>query len=228
VSIACANRRRKEVVPDERKQRFIQTQRMPHAALWRRVLAEKRGEAVAARLVTRVQTRYQELYTARPRLARRALRFHLERSILPGLAIYRALLEENDDRQTALSQMESLMTPSLAGLRWLMPHLGRLPDPFAVFRRVVPWVVRIGFPAEGWSIEIVEDSEDCYAYDINRCFYLDTLTSHGAPELTSVYCAGDDTLFALLPPSITWERTMTLGRGHDRCNFRWCRAAPAR
>jgi hypothetical protein len=202
--------------------------RMPHTALWRRALTEKRGEAEAARLLARAQTRYDELYAERPRPPSRALRFHIERSILPGLALYEALLEEGDDRQAALAEMESLMTPSLAGLRWLMPILGRLPDPFATFRRIVPPVVRFGFPPEGWAIEPVEDSQDCIAFDIHRCVYLDTLTSYGAPELTPVYCGGDDTLFEALPPSITWERTMTLGRGDDRCDFRWCRGTPDR
>jgi hypothetical protein len=202
--------------------------RMPHAALWRRVLAEKRGDAEAARLLARVQTRYDELYAERPHPPSRALRFHIERSILPGVALYRTLLEESDDRDTVLSEMESLMAPSLAGLRWLLPLLGRLPDPFAVFRRIVPPVVRFGFPPEGWGIEPVEDSEDCIAFDIRRCIYLETLTSYGAPELTPLYCAGDDTLFEALPPSITWERTMTLGRGDDHWDFRWCRGASKR
>jgi hypothetical protein len=201
---------------------------MPHAALWRRVLAETRGEAEADRLIARAQARYDTLCAGRPRPANRALRFHVERSILPGLALYQTLLEEGDDRQAALAEMESLLTPSLAGLRWLMPLLGGLPDPFAVFRRIVPPVVRLGFPPEGWEIEPVEDSGDCIAFDIRRCIYLDTLASYGAPELTAVYCAGDDNVFEMLPSSITWERTMTMGRGHDHCNFRWCRSAPDR
>jgi len=122
--------------------------------------------------------------------------------------------------------MESVMAPSLAELRWLLPLLDRLPDPFGAFRRIVPLVVRFGFPPEGWGIEAVEDSEDCHAYNIHRCIYLDTLTSYGASELTPVYCGGDDTVFAALPPSITWERTMTMGRGDDHCDFRWCRGTP--
>jgi hypothetical protein len=200
--------------------------RMPSLALWQRALAEDRGDAEAARLIARAQTHYDELYAGRPRLANRALRLHLERSILPGLAMYRTLLEESADQERALAEMESLMTSSWAGLRRLMPLLGRLPEPFAFFRPTVRWVVRLGFPAEGWGYEPVEDSDDCFAYDIRRCFYLDTLESYGAAELTQVYCGEDDTVFGALPPCITWERTMTLGRGHDRCNFRWCRAQP--
>lgn len=206
--------------------RLLARRRMPHAALFRHVLTKRRGDAEGARLFARVQTRYDELYAERPRPSNRALRFHVERNILPGLAVYQTLLEEGDDRQAALAGVESLMTPSLAGLRRLVPLLGRLPDPLAVFRLIVRRVVKLAFPPEGWDIEPVEDSDDCIAFNIRRCIYLDILTSYGAPELTPVYCAGDDTVFAALPPSITWERTMTLGRGDDHCNFRWRRGAP--
>lgn len=36
---------------------------------------------------------------------------------------------------------------------------------------------------------------------------------------------GKAQLFAALPPSIAWERTTTLGRGGDRCDFCWRRVA---
>ena len=201
------------------------SQRMPNLAVWQRALSEKRGETNAARLAALAQDRYEELFAARPSPAMRALRFHVERGILPGLAVYQTLLEGSSDRQAALAEMESLSVWTLPGARRLMPLLGHLRDPFPVFRRLDRWVMRFGFPADGWQIEPVEDSNDCIAFDIRRCFYLDTLTTYGAPELTPIYCARDDALFALLPPSITWERTMTLGRGDDRCDFRWCRAA---
>ena len=71
--------------------RLLAPRRMPHVALWRRALAEKRGGAETARLLARAQTRYDKLYAERPRSANRALRFHLERSILPGLALYNTL-----------------------------------------------------------------------------------------------------------------------------------------
>jgi hypothetical protein len=201
-------------------------QRMPHLTVWQRALAEKRGEAEAARLVARAQTQYNDLYARRPRPASRALRFHLERSILPGLALYQILLEKSDDRQAVLAEMDYLITSAQTGLSlgaWLQASI-----PFPVRRRVLPWVMRFGFPAEGWDwdLEPLQDSEDCFAYNIRRCFILDTLRSYGAPELTPAYCSLDDAMAAKLPPSITWERTMTLGRGHDRCDFRWCRAAP--
>ncbi|MCH7512160.1 MAG: L-2-amino-thiazoline-4-carboxylic acid hydrolase [Chloroflexi bacterium] len=202
--------------------------RMPFAGPWQRAVAAKRGAAEARRLIAAAETRYRELYAIRPRPASRALRIHLERSMLSGLALYQTLLEAGDDRETALAAMDALCAESVTGLVRLMALLRRLPKPFAIFRRVEPWVVRLGFPEEGWGVEQVESSEDCVAFNVNRCFYLDTLTTYGAPELTRVFCDGDDVYFPALEPSIMWERTTTLGRGGDRCDFRWSRGASER
>jgi hypothetical protein len=76
-------------------------------------------------------------------------------------------------------------------------------------------------------MEPVEDNDRCFAYDVHRCFYLDVLTAYGAPELTALYCKMDDLMYEALPPTITWERAKTLGRGDDRCDFRWCRMREA-
>jgi hypothetical protein len=56
-----------------------------------------------------------------------------------------------------------------------------------------------------------------------RCFCLSVLSSYGAEELTALYCQTDDPLYEVLPPAITWQRTRTLGRGDECCDFRWQR-----
>ncbi len=206
--------------------RLLAPRRMPFAGPWENALAERRGAATAARMIARAEARYDELCQGRPRQANRALRVHFERGLLPGLALYQTLLEQGDTQEEALAEMEQLMASSASGLTRLMALLVRLPRPFAIFRLLEPWVIRLGFPAEGWEMEPVENSADCIAFNVRRCIYVDTLASYGAPELTRVFCGGDDVMFPALAPSITWERTMTLGRGDDRCDFRWRRAAP--
>ena len=203
--------------------RLARPRRMPYLDAGQRMLAEKRGGVAAAVLAARVQARYEDLYALRPHFSQRALRFHLERNILPGLALYQTLREENDDQDAVLVEVEALFPAVLPGFRRLILLLGRLSDPFAGLRRAVHWVVRWGFPPEGWEMETVEDSERCLAFNVHRCFYLQVLTAYGAPELTAVYCGLDDLMYEALPPAITWERTRTLGRGDDRCDFRWCR-----
>jgi hypothetical protein len=200
--------------------------RMPYLDIGQQVLAETRGEVKAALLAARVQARYDELYAHRPRFHHPALRQHLEEGVLPVLALYQLLREENDDQEAALAEIDRILVASVAqsGRRKLVQIMGRLPDPFSILRIANRWAMKRVYPPEGWRFEWVEDSDQCIAYDARECFYLNVLTAYGAPELLAHLCAGDDLLFGDLP-GVSWERTKTLGRGDDRCNFRFRRLA---
>jgi hypothetical protein len=198
--------------------------RMPYLDVGRQVLAETRGEVKATLLTARVQARYDELYAHRPRFHHPALRRHLEEGVLPSLALYQTLREENDDQEAALTETDRIVAAMVerSGRRRLVQIMGRLPDPFAILRIANRWAMKRVYPPEGWRFEWVEDSEQCIAYDAHECFYLNVLTAYGAPELTAHLCVVDDLLFGDLP-GIFWGRTKTLSRGDDRCNFRFCR-----
>ena len=200
--------------------------RMPYLDVGQRVLAATRGKVKAALLAARVQARYDELYAHQPHFHHPALRRHFEEGALPALALYQTLREESDDQEVALAEIDQILAASVerSGRRQLVQILGRLPDPFAVLRIVNHWAMTQRYPPEGWRFEWVEDSDQCIAYDARECFYLNVLTAYGAPELTAHLCAIDDLLYGDLP-GISWERTQTLGRGDDRCDFRFCNQA---
>jgi hypothetical protein len=202
--------------------RLTAPRRMPNLDAWQEMLAEDRGAAEAASIAARTQARYDELHAHRPHVDHPALRFHLEKNILPYLALYEVLREDTDDQEAIPAELEHLSEPSVAQLHKLMGLLDHLPPSFDRFRRITRLVTRLGFPAPGWKVEWVEDSERGIAFNVHRCFYLDTLTYYGAPELTPLFCRLDGRMYEALPASIAWERTKTLGRGGDVCDFRWC------
>ena len=194
---------------------------MPHLRIWQQALADQRGEWKAAFLAGRVQARYDKLYASRPRFPKRILRLHLDMLILPGLALYQTLLEENDDAEAVLSEMEAIFETCFSPFFRFMLFTDRAPRSFALFRRTARTTLKYVFPPEGWQTETVEDSDRSFAFNMVSCFYLDVLTAYGAPELTPVYCRMDEFLYEKLPPTILWQRTRTLGRGGDCCDFRW-------
>jgi hypothetical protein len=202
----------------------VRPRQMPYLDVGQRVLAETRGKVKAALLAARVQARYDELCAHRLRFGQPALRQHYEESILPGLALYQTLREKSDDQETALAEIDRILTAVVerSGRRRLVQALGHLPDPFAILRIANRWALKRVYPPEGWTFEWVEDSDQSVAYDARQCFYLNVLTAYRASELTAHFCAVDDLLFGNLP-GISWQRTTTLGRGDDRCNFRFCR-----
>jgi hypothetical protein len=104
-------------------------QRMPRLDAWQRVLAVQWGEAGAAMLASRVLAEYQALYARRPHFARRALQSHLERDILPGLALYQVMLEETGTQEDALAEVEDLFKATSTRNRALLSSLGCSSDP---------------------------------------------------------------------------------------------------
>ncbi|MBE3120246.1 MAG: L-2-amino-thiazoline-4-carboxylic acid hydrolase [Candidatus Atribacteria bacterium] len=62
---------------------------------------------------------------------------------------------------------------------------------------------------------------DVVALNEHSCFYLNVLAEYGLPELTPHFCLLDDFLFEGVSPCIRWERTQTIGRGGEMCDFRY-------
>lgn len=192
---------------------------------WEKLLAEKFGKAEAQTMAAKVQAEYQKLCENTTPPSNRALRFHLYQSILPGLALYRVLLEKGLSMKAALIEVDRIFAISFsAGIKMMRFQLPGA-DTFELLRKTMPWSLKFTFPDAGWKKEWVENSADALAFNMHSCFYLDVLAEHGVRELTTIYCKFDDLMFNNMPPSIRWERTETLGRGHQMCNFRWSNQA---
>lgn len=151
------------------------------------------------------------------------LRAHLAVSLLPGLALYRSLQAAGWSRSEATdavaTALEQAMLPRRRRLERLAAHRGFFP--------LLALMIRVGspvlYPAAGWGIQWLEVSRRRVAFDIDRCYYVATLADLGAPELTPLYCRGDDLLYANLSPELEWRRTSTIGMGCEVCDFRYLR-----
>jgi nucleotidyltransferase/DNA polymerase involved in DNA repair len=196
---------------------------MPYRDLWLREIAGLLGALPGHDLMERVEARYAELYQERTHYDHPALREHLEENILPGLALYETLRQDGHHERAALKTVERLFALSMAPRRRQLERMGRLPFFFGLLRVVTRWVMTHSYPVTGWDTSWPREGRNVVAFDIHRCFYLDVLTDYGAPELTPVYCHLDDLLYDGLWPGIRWQRTGTLGRGDDCCDFRFYR-----
>jgi hypothetical protein len=195
--------------------------RMPYSSQWQRMLSKSYGDQKAHALISRAQTYYDGYCAGSASERNHANRTSLKTRVLPGLSIYKTLREENEDHERVLTEVETLFRAAFfTNMTWGIRLLNILPNPFFIVRPVLRRMT--GDPASPGAQGIVEDSEDCFAVNVYRCYILDTLASHHAAELTPLFCLTDDWLAEALP-KIRWERTKTLGRGDDCCDFRWCR-----
>jgi len=196
---------------------------MPGLSAWQTVLAQNHGETQARRLAEQIRQRYIALLTEHPLPENPVLRKHATENILPGLALYQILLQEHhDDRQAALAEVDAaLRIWTLAKSRLLLAPLKLLPAPFRVFKLIFPQMMK-RFPIEGWDFTYIENSNEKVAFNGTRCFYLKTLNTYGAPELTASFCKTDEVMAELFPPEVQFIRPHTLGRGDEICDFQYC------
>ena len=190
---------------------------------WQRTLARRYGAKKARQLTVALRRKHTSLVSETRMPENKALRWHLTEKILPGLALYRVLLQEHaGDQAAALASVEeAFRVKTLARSRLLFTPMKVLSNPFRLFKLVFPQVMK-QFPPEGWDINYIEDSADRIAFNMTRCFYLNTLSDLGAPELTASFCKSDDVMAECFPPSIRFVRQHTLGRGDDVCDFQYC------
>jgi hypothetical protein len=201
---------------------------MPHAAVFEGALRGALDETKARGVVQKAKKRYGDLYANRERYSNRALREHLEENILPGVALYQTLLEDEDTRERAAQLVEGAFRALASSSRQVMGRLGRLPVFYWLLRIMVKGIMRVKFPEEGWEIEWVEIGGSEVSFNIRRCFYLDVLEGYGVPELTAQYCLMDDVIYEGVSPYVKWAREKTLGRGDACCDFRFERVGRQR
>lgn len=154
----------------------------------------------------------------------RVLRIHFRHAILPVLAFYQVLLPLNEgDQEKTIAEITDVVRDWILRMtRVFLVPLRYIPHPFRIFKPGFDIVMKL-FPPAGFDIDYLEKSDKRIAFDIKGCFYLNTLTQYGVPELTPVFCAADEAMAELFPESIEFQRTQTMGRGGKLCDFRYCR-----
>jgi len=203
--------------------RIAAARRMPFAAEWERIMAQERGHVQASCFINRCESKYWQLYCQRPHMSNLTLREHLNENILPGLAVYQTLQDEGLEMKDSLATVENLIYRAGRTKRRPVELLTRTPSFYQMLRYFTPRFLERNFPPEGFEIEWVENSESRVAFNITSCFYLDVLTAYGVPELTLVYCNQDDLIYEGASPTVLWERTGTLARGDEVCDFSWAK-----
>lgn len=144
---------------------------------------------------------------------------HLERQILPGIAIYETL-------QTVMSKDEALQTVH----SYVEQHARSAKKVFLILMRIPGLYRKVpGIFAEqtsklfgvtaGFAAREIQVSDEIWRIDMLKCPYHDTCVRYGCPELCRCFCDSDDISYDGLHPKLYWHRTKTLGRGDEVCDF---------
>lgn len=143
----------------------------------------------------------------------------LIQTILPGIALYKALLEEAIPEEQLYDYMNKYMSGKVAAnMHSSMEKMEHIPGFYAVYSRGFLKVMRTFDFHEG----VQEKGRDYFDVTISKCLWHTACAENGCPELCRVYCDADNVTYGGLR-KIDFKRTKTLGYGDECCDFHFLR-----
>ena len=154
--------------------------------------------------------------------ASKMLMRHLQNAILPAVAIYRVLPQNGASKTEAKRMIRAAIRESAIPMCKTFRKMGRLPGFYSLFKRMCKMSSKTAYGSSGWDMQWIESGRDEITWNCHSCFYHNTLSKYGIPELTPYFCESDDVMYGNIP-GIKWCRTKTLGRGGAMCDFHFKR-----
>lgn len=180
----------------------------------REYLVNKFGETRGNALADRMEAKYKQLLAeATPKSKQQKKVF--EQMLLPRVALYKTLRENDFSQEEALKIMEEHMVILGAEpLKKKYEGMDKLPCAYGLFKFGFTHIVP---SSDLWDADI-QVEKDSFSVTMHRCFWNDTYQEYGCPEVCQFACACDDITYGDLK-HIAYHRTQTLGTGGSCCDF---------
>ena len=145
---------------------------------------------------------------------------HKRNNIFPVIAAYRGMLKEGieDSRAEELSKTCFLnLMESIAGL---IRKMMKIPGAY----RLMPWMWKTMMPKlfstdSGFRFSFYPTDGKQVKFDMLECPYLQICRELGCDRFAPVFCASDDVCYGNMHPKLIWNRTKTLARDGEACDF---------
>ena len=149
-----------------------------------------------------------------------ALQRHLHNNIFPVVTAFRALLAEGLDRQEAAETAQDAFLALMNGIADTIRRALRVPGLY----RLIPWVFRTAMPRlfgedAGFRFRFYPTDGHRAKFDMQQCPYFQICQELQCMELAPTFCETDDICYGNMHPRLIWNRTKTLARGGDCCDF---------
>lgn len=148
----------------------------------------------------------------------KGVHMHTDSRILPSAAIY-LTVKEAIGPESAYRVIEDAAVQLCAEIEKKLQKLMRLPGMQSLFVKAWdPMTKKLFGAGNGFQNVFYPKKKGEYRMDITSCPYCRTFTELGCPELTKIFCENDERIYGRLP-GLKFERTGTLGKGAECCDF---------
>ena len=178
----------------------------------RNVLDKEQCEKLWRRAASRLNS-YLEKYESLPE----GVHSHTDEKIFPAAAMYLTAKEFMTEEQ-AYAVIENAAVKICAKAKPLKTIM-KIPFMPSLFIKMWDPITKKNFGEScGFENRFYPKEKGAYRMDILQCPYKTYFTELGCPELTKIFCENDERVYGALP-GLVFERSGTLGKGADRCDF---------
>lgn len=143
----------------------------------------------------------------------------LVQTILPRIALYKALSESGLPKEEADAYMQKYMQERVAAQKHLsMVRMESVPWFYFIYSRAFLAVTR---RSDLWE-STQSCGRDCFDVTMKKCLWHTACLENGCAELCRMFCDVDDVTYGGLK-KLGFERTTTLGYGGECCDFHFFR-----
>ena len=148
----------------------------------------------------------------------KGVHMHTDSRILPSAAIY-LTVKDVAGPEKAYRIIEDAAVQLCGGIEKKLQKLMKLPRMQSLFLKAWdPMTKKLFGPGNGFKNVFYPKKKGEYRMDVTLCPYCRYFTELGCPELTKIFCENDERIYGNLP-GLIFERTGTLGKGSERCDF---------
>ena len=139
----------------------------------------------------------------------------LVRTILPRIALYKTMLNENFSEESVQEHMRKYMIDKVAAKKHSSTaKMEIVPGFYSIYSNVFLKIMR----TTDLQISKQVHGKDYYDVTITKCLWHTACVENGCAELCRLFCDVDDVTYGGLK-KIGFTRTQTLGYGGDCCDF---------
>ncbi|MGL4773616.1 MAG: L-2-amino-thiazoline-4-carboxylic acid hydrolase [Clostridium sp.] len=147
------------------------------------------------------------------------IRWHLEKCLLPTIAMYLSLKQREDTCKDAYDITLNICQKVAQNGRKEMEFIGKMPFGYSIFKLLAKRTILKKYPVVGWDTRWIRYDKEEIHFNYHSCLYKETTEKYQCSEMCSIFCANDVTIFSGLAPNIIFERTDTMANGNEKCDF---------
>lgn len=184
-----------------------------------REMEKKLGKETGSALGVTAQNRWLQLYKTLPNYPVQ-LHSHLLHNIFPVIGIFDALLSDGYSREEAAELSDEIFSAYMEKSAESIRKLCRIPGMY----KIIPWIFgtmafKLFSPQAGFAADLHQAGKGRSKFDMTACPYYETCKNLGYTELAPIFCHSDDICYGNMHPKLIWNRTKTMARGADLCDF---------